>query len=165
MGPTGELTGGLFAILAAVERLPAVGALKASFYAYPLVNALHILSIGMLVGAVTLMDLRILGLARGVEREPFLRVMRAAVAVAFPVAVLTGLALFSVRAGEYAQNPAFQAKLALLALAGLNFLAFRRIAAPAAAGAPYPAAAKALAALSLALWPAILVAGRFIGFL
>ena len=152
-------------LLAAIERLPVAGALKASFYAYPLVNALHILSIGMLVGAVVLMDLRILGLARGVEREPFLHMMRVTAALAFPVAVLTGLTLFSVRAGEYAANPAFQAKLALLVLVGLNFWAFRRVAAPAAAGAPYPAAAKALAALSLALWPAILVAGRFIGFL
>jgi len=141
------------------------GALKASFYAYPLVNALHILSIGMVVGAVALMDLRILGLARGVEREPFLRLMRVTVAVAFAVAVLTGLALFSVRAREYALNPAFQAKLVLLALAGLNFLAFRRVAAPAAAGAAYPPAAKALAALSMALWLSVLVAGRFIGFL
>lgn len=141
------------------------GALKASFYAYPLVNALHILSIGMVVGAVALMDLRILGLARGVEREPFLRLMRVTVAVAFAVAVLTGLALFSVRAREYALNPAFQAKLVLLALAGLNFLAFRRVAAQAAAGAAYPPAAKALAALSMALWLSVLVAGRFIGFL
>lgn len=152
-------------LLAAIERLPVAGALKASFYAYPLVNALHILSIGMLVGAVVLMDLRILGLARGVEREPFLHLMRVTAALAFPVAVLTGLALFSVRAGEYAANPAFQAKLALLVLAGLNFGAFRRIAAPAAAGAPYPPAARALAALSIVLWLAVLVAGRFIGFL
>src|SRR5690606_18967841 len=107
----------------------------------------------------------ILGLARGVEREPFLHLMRVTAALAFPVAALTGLTLFSVRAGEYAANPAFQAKLALLVLAGLNFRAFRRIAAPAAAGAPYPPVAKALAALSIALWLAVLVAGRFIGFL
>lgn len=152
-------------LLAAVERLPVVGALKASFYAYPLVNALHILSIGMLVGAVVLMDLRILGLARGVEREPFLHLMRVTAALAFPVAALTGLTLFSVRARDYAANPAFQAKLVLLVLAGLNFWAFRRIAGRAAAGAPYPPAAKALAALSIALWLAVLVAGRFIGFL
>lgn len=151
-------------LLAGVERLPMVGALKASFYAYPLVNALHILAIGMLVGAVVLMDLRILGLARGVEREPFLRLMRVTAALAFAVAVLTGLALFSVRAREYAVNPAFQAKLALLVLAGLNFGAFHWIAAP-AAGAPCRQAARALAALSIGLWLAVLVAGRFIGFL
>lgn len=152
-------------LLAGIERLPAVGALKASFYAYPLVNALHILSIGMLVGAVVLMDLRILGLARRVEREPFLQLMRVTAALAFPVAALSGLTLFSVRAREYAANPAFQAKLALLVLAGLNLWAYRRLAAPAAAGGPFPPAARALAALSIALWLAVLVAGRFIGFL
>lgn len=152
-------------ILAGVERLPVVGALKTSFYAYPLVNALHILAIGMLVASVVLMDLRILGLARTVEREPFLHLMRVTAALAFAVAVLTGLMLFSVRAREYAANPAFQAKLALLVLAGLNLWTFRRIVARAAAGAPYPPAARALAALSVALWLAVLVAGRFIGFL
>lgn len=112
-----------------------------------------------------LMDLRILGLARAVARSPFLHLMRETVALAFPVAALTGLALFSIRAQEYATNPAFQIKMALLALAGLNVLAFRQIAAPAGGDAPYPPGARALAVLSIVLWVSILVAGRFIGFI
>lgn len=150
--------------LAAIERLPPVDAFRASFYVYPLVNALHISAIGVLLGAVLFMDMRILGLARAVEREPFLRLMRQVIATALPIAVLSGLALFSIRAQEYAVNAAFQVKLALLALAALNFWAFHRIARPDPAAA-YPAAAKALAAVSIGLWVSILVAGRFIGFL
>lgn len=141
-----------------------MGALKVSFYVYPLVNALHILAIGALVTSVVLMDLRVLGFAAAIERAPFVRLMRQSIAAAFPVAVLSGLALFSIRAQEYAANPAFQAKMALLALAGLNLWAFRRLAPPGDGDAPYPPAARALAALSIALWVAILVAGRFIGF-
>ena len=147
-----------------MERLPLVGALKVSFYVYPLVNALHILAIGALVGAVILMDLRIIGLAGAVEREPFLHLMRETIAVAFPVAVLTGLTLFSIRAQEYATNSAFQAKMALLVLAGLNLWAFRRAAQP-QDDAPYPVGTRALACVSMLLWVSILVAGRFIGFI
>lgn len=145
--------------------MPAVNALKASYYAYPLVNALHILAIGTLLGAVLLMDLRILGIVRSVAREPLLNLLREAAAVIFPVAVVTGLALFSVRAQEYATNAAFLAKMALLALAGLNFWTFRRIAGSATDAVPCSIPARFSAALSIVLWISVLVAGRFIGFI
>lgn len=140
-------------------------ALKISFYVYPLVNAAHIMAIGAVVTSAIVMDLRILGLPVFIEREPLLKLMREVVATAFPVAALTGLALFSVRAQEYATNPAFLAKMALLALAGVNLLAYRKLTAEIIAGAPVPAAARTLAALSILIWTAVLVAGRFIGFI
>lgn len=156
----------MFDILAAIERLPLVGLLKTSFYVYPLVNALHVLSVGAVVTMVILMDLRILGLAgSSLRREPFLHLMRKAIAIVLPVAVLSGLTLFSVRAQEYATNSAFQAKMALLALAGLNLWLFGRLASSVGEDSPVPAAAKALAGVSMAVWVAILVAGRFIGFI
>lgn len=154
----------LFDILAGIEGLPAVNALKVSFVVYPLINALHILSVGATVTCVLLMDLRILGVGRGVERRPLLHLLREAIAFAFPVAVLSGLALFSIRAQEYATNQAFLIKMALLALAGVNLLAFRLLPQP-AGDTVYPIAARLLAAFSMLLWVAILVAGRFIGFI
>jgi hypothetical protein len=154
----------LFDILAGIEGLPAVNALKVSFVVYPLLNALHILSVGATVTCVLLMDLRILGVGRGVGRRPLLDLLREAIAFAFPVAVLSGLALFSIRAQEYATNQAFLIKMALLALAGVNLLAFRLLPQP-AGDTVYPIAARLLAAFSMLLWVAILVAGRFIGFI
>ena len=148
-----------------MEGLAPVKALKDSFLAYPLVNALHILAIGVLVTSVLLMDLRILGLIGAVERAPLVRLLRRVIAVVFPVAVLTGLALFSIQAHEYAVNPAFQVKLALLLLAGLNLAAFRLLA-PGDPGAKgFRTAAKFSAALSMVIWIGVLVAGRFIAFL
>lgn len=148
-----------------MEGLAPVKALKDSFLAYPLVNALHILAIGAVVTSVLLMDFRILGLIGSVEREPLLRLLRRIVAAAFPVAALTGLTLFSIQARDYAANPAFQIKMALLLLAGLNFAAFRLLA-PGDPGAKgFRPAAKLSAALSMMIWLGVLVAGRFIGFL
>lgn len=141
-------------------------ALKVSFYAYPLINALHIMAIGVVFSAVILMDLRILGVVRSVTRAPFLHLMREAIAVAFPIVVATGLLLFSVRAQQYATNSAFQLKLMLLVLAGINLAAFRRMMVePATDDIDYDGTAKAMAALSLALWTGIVLAGRFIGFI
>ena len=74
----------------------------------------------------------------------------------------------STRAGTYMGNPAFQIKLALLALAGVNMAAFhfgtfRRVAqwdttAP-------PAAARLAGVASLAMWIGVILAGRWVGHL
>ena len=42
--------------LAGIEQLAFVRGLKASFVAYPIVNALHIMAIGALLTSVLLMD-------------------------------------------------------------------------------------------------------------
>ena len=148
--------------LAPLERLGPVAALKTSFYVYPLVNALHILAIGAVVTSVLLMDLRLLGAFRTVERGPFVALLRRVALVAFAVAVATGLMLFSIRARDYAGMPVFLAKMALIALAGANFALMTRL--ETARAAP-SAAMKASATTSMLLWVSVLVCGRFVGFL
>ncbi len=117
------------------------------------------LSIGFLLSTIILMDLRILGLMAGQPLAGFVALMRRLALAAFGCAVVTGAALFSIRASEYAFNPAFQAKLVLIALAGLNLLAFGRL------DGRRPTLVRASAVLSIVLWVGVLVAGRFIGFL
>src|SRR6187402_518558 len=109
-------------ILADIEHLALVRALKGSFVAYPVVNALHIMSIGALLTSVLLMDLRIVGAFRSLPGGAFVALLRRAAFVAFGGALITGLLLFSVRAGEYAAMPVFLVKMALIVLAGLNLL-------------------------------------------
>lgn len=147
---------------AAIEASAFARALKSSFYVYPLVNAAHIAAIGALVATAVLMDLRLLGLLQSVEAAPFILLMRRAAAASFAVAVLTGLALFSVRATEYVYNPAFLVKLGLIGLAGLNLFAYRLARGRAEASTSL---ARVSAALSIAIWLGVLTAGRFIGFL
>lgn len=150
--------------LLAIEQLAPVRALKTSFYAYPLVNAAHVLSIGALLTSVILMDLRILGFLAAQERRPFLRLMRRVAGVAFCGALATGLPMFAIRASEYVFNPAFPLKMALIALAGINLLALRVIATDADGGPSEAHGARLSAALSIVLWLGVLVCGRFIGF-
>ena len=147
-------------LLAWLEQSALARALKTSFVVYPLVNAAHIAAIGTLFAGVLLMDLRILGRFQAIPAEPFVALLRRVALTAFIFAVVTGVLMFSIRATEYAAIGVFLAKMALILLAGLNFLLFMRIenrdpAAPALQG---------LAVLSILLWSGVLVCGRFIGF-
>lgn len=151
------------ALLAGIEQLAFVRGLKASFVAYPIVNALHIMSIGALLTSVWLMDLRVLGAFRSLPQAAFIALLRRTALGAFGGALVTGSLLFSVRAREYAGMPIFLAKMTLILLAGVNFLAFMRL----VRGGEEPAGGIViiLAVLSLVLWTSVLFAGRFIGFL
>jgi hypothetical protein len=151
--------------LAWLESLPPIEALKTSFIAYPLVNALHILAIGALVTTVILMDLRILGFWSFIDRADFVRLMRRVALTSFAVAVLAGLPMFAIQAQQYVTNPAFVTKMALILVAGLNFLAMQRLAAAGHADARSERfGAKVSAVTSILLWLGALVAGRLIGF-
>ena len=149
--------------LAGIEQLAFVRGLKASFVAYPIVNALHIMSIGALLTSVWLMDLRVIGAFRSLPQAAFVALLRRTALCAFGGALITGALLFSVRAREYTAMPVFLAKMTLILLAGINFIAFMRF----AIGVDEPAGGTViiLAVLSLVLWTSVLFAGRFIGFL
>ncbi|TIN67675.1 MAG: hypothetical protein E5Y30_26795 [Mesorhizobium sp.] len=146
---------------AGIEQLALARWLKASFIAYPVVNALHIMSIGALLTSVVLMDLRICGAFRSLPYAAFVALLRRVALSAFAGALVTGSLLFSVKASTYAAMPVFLAKMALILLAGINFFAFLRF----ARGGDEPAGSAILAVLSILLWTSVLFAGRFIGFL
>jgi len=151
-------------LLQSIEQLGVVRLLKSSFIAYPVVNALHIAAIGALLTGVVLMDLAVLGWIRSLPREKFIALLRRVVFVAFFVAALTGLALFSVQATNYVQNPAFLLKLGLIGLAALNFIAFSTLYRTSRAEGISPSL-RVSAVVSIVLWTGVLLCGRFIGFL
>lgn len=145
---------------------PAV-ALRRSAMLYMFVNAGHILAIGLLVGAILPLDLRLAGCFRKVPAEIIAPFLSRAAGVGLAAAVVTGFCLFSVRAVEYAANPAFLTKLVLIGLGLLNLLAVHL-------GQGWKTliatglirhGLRFSAALSAATWIAALLAGRWIGFL
>lgn len=143
-----------------VEASALAANLRGSFIAYPLVNAAHILAIGALVTCAALMDLRILGLGNAMPTKTVLEHLKPATMLALLVAVTTGFLLFSVRPFEYASNPAFRVKLVLVGAALANAVVYNFL-----PDSTPSALRKALATLSLTLWLAAVVSGRFIGFL
>lgn len=142
-------------------------ALRGSVTLYLLVNAAHVLGIGLLVGAIATLDLRLLGAFRSAALAHLAPPLVRVAATGLGLAALTGLALFSTRPATYLENPAFLAKLALLALALAN-LALLHAGRPwraALAGGALAGRLRLAAGVSLAAWIGALLAGRWIGFL
>lgn len=153
-------------LLAALADWPGARALRQSWIAYLSVNATHILGMGLLLGAILVLDLRLLGGLRAVPLAVLGPLNARVAAVGAGLAIVTGLWLFSVQPAEYAQNPAFQIKLGLLAAALANVVVQHANPAYARAieGNPASGGVRLSAAASALLWLAVLVAGRSIGF-
>lgn len=153
--------------LQALEAWPVAAALRRSEVLYPLVNAAHILGIGLLLGAIATLDLRVLGVFRSAPLPalgpPLVRVAAAGLGLA----LASGFLLFSVRPAAYAANPAFLVKLGLILAGLLNVLVlhlgtgWKR----ALTGAGTGRALRFAAILSLLVWISALLAGRWIAFL
>lgn len=134
---------------------------------YPLLNAAHILAIGLVVGTIGTLDLRLLGVFRASSLAHLAPPLSRMAAAGIVLALVTGLLLFSVRPVAYAQNPALLAKLGLVVLGVANAAVLHRRAAwdgVLAHGTVGPGV-KLQAVLSLLLWTGAVVAGRWIGFL
>lgn len=110
------------------------------------------------------MHLRLAGFAASLPADAFVQLLRRIALIAFAIAVLTGVSLFTVKPGDYAGSPLFLTKLALIGAAGLNFLLFTGIEARVPPGLRRPGSLKVLAGLSIGLWLAVLVCGRMLGF-
>ena len=137
---------------------------------FPLLESIHVIGIGLVVGSIMTVDLRLLGLTA--TRYPASQVVRTLVPwtwAAFVVAAVTGLGMFVTRAPAYVDNTAFQIKFLLLPLAFANMAYFQFRTFKGVAGwdtaHETPEAARLAGAASLALWAGIVIAGRWIGHL
>jgi len=143
--------------------------IRASGYAFPWFESVHVLAITLVLGSIAVVDLRLLGVASiGRPVEQLIRDVLPITWVAFGVAVFTGGALFASNAVEYARNFPFQMKMLLMLLAGINMLVFHFVTYRSVAhwneGPAIPLAARLAGGLSIAMWVAIVAFGRWIGF-
>ncbi|MBA3623775.1 MAG: hypothetical protein H0W48_04850 [Methylibium sp.] len=156
---------GVVPMAQALETTAPARWLQQSMWGYPVVSALHIVAIALLLGAITVVDARLLGFARQV---PVAHVARAAWPFALAGVVLalgTGPLLFIVQPGDYLVNPAFFWKLLLLLAAFANVAWFHLRFAAVLRGVGEPTAGvRWVAALSIGLWLCVLFAGRMIAF-
>jgi hypothetical protein len=143
--------------------------MRTSLKAVAVINALHVISIVTVFGTIFLVDLRLLGIPN--VKRSFMRLHDELLRWtwgAFGIAAVTGVLLFMVNAVTYHRNTAFWLKMATIVIAGVNMLVFELVTAKSAPawdkGVMPPPAARAAGALSLVLWVAVIVFGRWIGF-
>jgi hypothetical protein len=146
---------------------PGAVLLRDSGTAYLFVNATHILGIGLLLGSILPLDLRLLGFFGSVPLAAVAPLLLRVAATGAATAILMGLWLFSVKPADYVSNTAFLVKMALLAAALGNVWLqhhsgdFRRALQTGEAALPV----RIRALVSAVLWLCVLLAGRWIGFL
>jgi hypothetical protein len=143
--------------------------LRTSLKAVAIVNAFHVMSLIAVFGTIFLVDLRLLGFSS--LQRPFLRMHHELLRytwIAFGVAAVTGVLLLMVNAVTYHRNTAFWLKMGAIVLAGINMLVFEYRTIQSAPswdkGVMPPPAARLAGALSIVLWLAVIVFGRWIGF-
>lgn len=149
-------------LLTRLADTPPAEWMRLSRWGYAGVNALHVLGIALLVGAIVPLDLRLLGWRRRLPLTALGRLLQPVAIAGLLLALTTGALLFLADPGGYAATPLFLAKLTLIGLAIANALALNL--GPGLAGAS-PGRLRIAGVLSLGLWFAALAAGRFLAFI
>ena len=152
-----------------LEGLAWTTAIRESAWGHPIIETAHVASIVAFAGLVIMMDLRLVGVA--FTHAPAAQIQRRLfpwqVATFIPSAA-TGLLLCCVDPMRYYRNVFFWAKLVLLALAGLNALAFHlttyRTAGRWDEDPQIAATARLAGAVSLLLWSTTIISGRLIAY-
>jgi hypothetical protein len=152
-----------------LETTSLAAAMREWLWLYPVVEILHIIGLAVLVGSAALFDLRLLGVSRTLSVTALAGHLLPWARTSLLFIVPSGLMMFTAHATEFATNPAFQLKLALLSAAVLNAATFHlhtfRTVSAWDRGAPAPSAAKAAAILSLLLWSGVITCGRLLAYL
>ena len=146
------------------EQAPLIVAMRGSLWLFPVIESLHLMGLALLGGAVLTVDLRLLGL--GLRSQPLAQVARDAekwLMVSLCVMLPTGWLLFMSSAVKCYYLPAFWVKMASLLLAlAFTFLVRRKV--TQSSGQTMSGVRKGLvAAVSLALWSSVAIAGRYVG--
>ena len=139
-------------------------------WVWPLFEIFHFVGMALLIGTVGLVDLRVLGVGKGIPISQLERLIPWGIA-GFVMNALTGFVFI---AGNpvggpiyYLDNLALQLKLLLILLAGINLFIFyfggiARATAAAPADGDAPQSAKVIAGVSLVLWFGVIFFGRLI---
>jgi hypothetical protein len=144
--------------------------MNANDWLWPLCETIHFVGMALLIGSIGILDLRVLGFGKGLPIAKLEALVPVAIG-AFAANATTGI-LFIIAnpaggANAYLLNLAFQIKIVLILLAGINAIAFyfTGIAGKMVALGPVdeaPANAKLIAGASIGLWIFVIIFGRLV---
>lgn len=134
-------------------------------WGWPIAEAVHFVGLCMLMGTVGFFDLRMMGLVRGISLAALHRLVPYGI-VGYALSVATGFCFVISSPLEYFYNPAWQSKMVLMAIAGVNMVVFylttaKRVYAL-GPDAQVPLGARVIAIVSLFSWMGVITCGRVI---
>ena len=160
-------------ILNAIAASQAAVYLRGSSWAYPAVNALHILGVALLIGAIVPLDLRLVGFIKRGRLKTLAGVLVPVAAAGLALAAVTGALLFMVKPVGYVGSELFVAKIAVIGAGLINIAAVRANprwseivqADDSLLNPTEPDGHLQIAgAVSLVVWLVVLLLGRFVGY-
>lgn len=154
-------------LLAFSERIGIQALIVDTPWGWPVTEILHYTGLVLLMGTIGFFDLRVLGWAKGLPLQSLHRLVPLGVG-GFAINVCTGVMFVTCFPDQYLYNPAFQTKMALLLLAGVNMLLFYRLAwrdlRELGPGETAPPRARFFTLVSLLAWMGVIACGRLITF-
>jgi hypothetical protein len=127
----------------------------------------HYIGLALVVGGIMLIDLRLLGVAKTLPLRSMIGLLRW-VWVGFIINALSGGLIFIYGAAGFAANPAFQLKMVLMSLAGINAMIFTVAAARSGDkwldSGSVPRPIRGVATASFVLWLGVVTAGRWMAY-
>jgi hypothetical protein len=139
--------------------------IRRSTWLFPLIEAIHLLGLGLIGGAVLVVDLRLLGL--GLRRHSVAQLARDTqpwLVGSLILMITTGSLLFLSEAIKCYYHPAFWMKMASLFLAIVFTFTVQRKVTAADEAQVSPFWCKLVAVISVVLWSGVGIGGRWIGF-
>jgi hypothetical protein len=133
---------------------------------FPALESLHFVGLCLMLGALLVVDLRLIGYVKFVPIKAALAFVPF-IFIGFAINLVSGIAFFSALPFSYYANISFRWKMLLILLAGINAAWFwlrqqARVLAS-AEGADLDTDVKITAWLSLVFWVGVIVMGRLIG--
>jgi hypothetical protein len=157
------------ALFVALEQSGFAAAIRQSIWIYPLANVGHIVSLVVFAGAITIMDVRLIGGFAATTPARIIGRARRVVILALCSLAFTGFLLFSAEASHVVVNPVFLTKLTLIGAGIVNVMVYQfgahREIEKLAPNTPMPAAARRAGFISLTIWILVAACGRTIAYL
>lgn len=140
-------------------------AIRNSKWLFPFIEAVHLLGLAIIGGAVLIVDLRLFGV--NLRRQPVADLARDAqrwLLLSLAILVPTGVLMFTSEATKCYYHPAFWMKMSALLLAIIFTFTVKRKVAFADETRMRPLWCKLVALTSITLWSLVGIGGRWIGF-
>ena len=135
-------------------------------WVWPASETLHFIGMWLLFGVVLLVNLRMLGLIKGVGYASMHRILPLGV-LGFGLNMVTGMLFFISAPSYYTQNVSFHLKVLLIVIAGVNVIYFTVFDETWSLRAEdnAPLRAKVIAVSTIAVWIGVIYFGRMLPFL
>jgi hypothetical protein len=155
--------------LDALTSIPTSQFIRESSWAFPVIESIHVVAISLLVGTITIVDLRLIGIAS--NNRAITQISRDTLKWtwgAFVIAAITGSLMAMAKLDTYVPVPSFWLKFVFMFAAAVNMLIFELITFRSVrqwdADCKVPLAAKVAGTTSIALWTMVVIFGRWIGY-